>query len=192
MGPKVTLGHMLSELVIVLLIVAGLATRCAPVHNRTVAVIGGVALVIFGLLTITAERGVSLAGSGGREEPRHASPFFAGFDERRESVFLDLVADGRGCDGDRRPLPGDLPCLRFHGRGTGVRTSGGSPSSRRAFRGERPSSPIPRTSEIMMACGSSFWYLWGLLPREGCFSHGIGRCPGRGCAILTKNANKER
>jgi threonine/homoserine/homoserine lactone efflux protein len=78
MGPRVTFGHMLSELVIVLLIVAGLAA-VALRYTTTVAVIGGVALVIFGLLTIAGSRGISLAGSGSKKAAMTANPYFAGF-----------------------------------------------------------------------------------------------------------------
>lgn len=78
MGPKVTLGHMLSELIIVLLIVAGLAT-VALRYTTAVAVIGGVALIIFGVLTIAGSRGASLAGSGTGASAVAANPYFAGF-----------------------------------------------------------------------------------------------------------------
>jgi len=78
MGPRVTLGHMLSELVIVILIIAGLAT-VALRYTTAVAVIGGMALVIFGILTIAGSRGVSLAGSGNGTAAVTANPYFAGF-----------------------------------------------------------------------------------------------------------------
>ncbi len=78
MGPRVTLGHMLSELVIVILIIAGLAT-VALRYTTAVAVIGGIALVIFGILTIAGSRGVSLAGSGNGTAAVTANPYFAGF-----------------------------------------------------------------------------------------------------------------
>jgi len=78
MGPKVTLGHMLSELVVVLLIVAGLAT-VALRYTTAVAVIGGVALILFGILTITGSRGASLAGNGTGTSAVVANPYLAGF-----------------------------------------------------------------------------------------------------------------
>ena len=78
MGPRVTFGHMLSELLIVILIVAGLAT-VALRYTTAVAVIGGVALVIFGLLTILGSRGVTLARTGSGAAVVTANPYFAGF-----------------------------------------------------------------------------------------------------------------
>ncbi len=77
-GPRVTFGHMLSELIIVILIVAGLAT-VALRYATTVAVIGGVALILFGILTLAGSRQVSLAGSKSPESVITTSPFFAGF-----------------------------------------------------------------------------------------------------------------
>lgn len=145
-GPRITFGHMLSELIIVILIVAGLAT-VALRYTTAVAVIGGVALILFGILTLTGSREVSLAGSKSPESVVTTSPFFAGFvTSVANPVLLDLVADGRGCDGDRRALPGGSSLPASSWPGTGVRISGGTrwflPVSRR----ERPSSPISRTS----------------------------------------------
>lgn len=77
-GPRITFGHMLSELIIVILIVAGLAT-VALRYTTAVAVIGGVALILFGILTLTGSREVSLAGSKSPESVVTTSPFFAGF-----------------------------------------------------------------------------------------------------------------
>ena len=77
-GPRVTFGHMLSELIIVLLIVAGLAT-VALRYTTAVAVIGGVALFLFGILTLAGSRKVSLTGTGNPEVAVTKSPFFAGF-----------------------------------------------------------------------------------------------------------------
>ncbi|MFA5237720.1 MAG: LysE family transporter [Methanoregula sp.] len=78
MGPKVTLGHMLSELIVVLVIVAGLATAALQ-YTTAIAVIGGVALVIFGLLTITGSRAASLSGTGSGTSTVTANPYLAGF-----------------------------------------------------------------------------------------------------------------
>jgi threonine/homoserine/homoserine lactone efflux protein len=58
-GPKVTLGHMIAESVIFLLIVLGLAAIALP-YTTTIAVIGGIALIVFGALTIAGSRGASL------------------------------------------------------------------------------------------------------------------------------------
>jgi len=60
-GPKVTLGHMITESVIFILIVLGLATLALP-YTTAIALIGGIALIVFGVLTITGSRGASLNG----------------------------------------------------------------------------------------------------------------------------------
>ena len=78
MGPRVTFGHMLSELVIVIMIVAGLAT-VALRYTTAVAVIGGVALILFGILTVAGSRQISLAGSKNPEAAVTTNPYFAGF-----------------------------------------------------------------------------------------------------------------
>ncbi|MGB7994228.1 LysE family translocator [Methanoregula sp.] len=78
MGPRVTLGHMLSELIIVVLIVAGLAT-VALQYTTAVAVIGGVALILFGIFTVLGSRQVSLARGINPESAITKNPYFAGF-----------------------------------------------------------------------------------------------------------------
>ena len=60
-GPKVTLGHMIAESVIFVLIVLGLATLALP-YTTDIALIGGIALIVFGTLTIMGSRGASLNG----------------------------------------------------------------------------------------------------------------------------------
>jgi threonine/homoserine/homoserine lactone efflux protein len=60
-GPKVTFGHMIAEMVIFLLIVLGLAA-IALSYTIAIAAIGGVALVVFGALTLAGSRGASLNG----------------------------------------------------------------------------------------------------------------------------------
>jgi threonine/homoserine/homoserine lactone efflux protein len=77
-GPKVTVGHMLSELIIVILIVAGLAT-IALRYTTAVAIIGGVALIAFGIITLAGSRQVSLVGSTKPETVATSNPYFAGF-----------------------------------------------------------------------------------------------------------------
>jgi threonine/homoserine/homoserine lactone efflux protein len=74
-GPRVTLGHMLSELVIFVLIVAGLAAVARP-YTAVVAGIGGAALIAFGLLTIAGSRRASLKVAPATSA---ASPYLAGF-----------------------------------------------------------------------------------------------------------------
>jgi threonine/homoserine/homoserine lactone efflux protein len=58
-GPKVTLGHMLAEFAIFILIVFGLAAVALP-YTPVITVIGGIALVVFGALTISGSRRVSI------------------------------------------------------------------------------------------------------------------------------------
>jgi threonine/homoserine/homoserine lactone efflux protein len=74
-GPKVTLGHMLSELVIFVLIVTGIAEVARP-YTSVVAGIGGAALIVFGLLTIASSRRASLQVAPAASA---MSPFIAGF-----------------------------------------------------------------------------------------------------------------
>ena len=59
-GPKVALGHAVVELFIFLLIILGLATA-AQQYSRFIAVLGGFALIVFGLLTVKGSKKASLA-----------------------------------------------------------------------------------------------------------------------------------
>jgi threonine/homoserine/homoserine lactone efflux protein len=58
-GPKVALGHALVELFVFLLIVMGLAAA-AQQYSRFIAVLGGLALIAFGLLTVKGSKKASL------------------------------------------------------------------------------------------------------------------------------------
>lgn len=58
-GPKVILGHMLAETFIFFLIVFGLASVALP-YTPVITVIGGIALIAFGVLTLNGSRGVSI------------------------------------------------------------------------------------------------------------------------------------
>jgi len=73
-GPKVTLGHMIAESVIFVLIVLGLATLALP-YTTDIALIGGIALIVFGTLTIMGSRGASLNGPVTRTV---SNPYLAG------------------------------------------------------------------------------------------------------------------
>jgi len=73
-GPKVTVGHMIAESVIFLLIVLGLATLALP-YTSAIALIGGIALIVFGALTIAGSREASL---GGPVTGTAANPYIAG------------------------------------------------------------------------------------------------------------------
>lgn len=54
-GPKVAMGHALVELFVFFLIVLGLATA-AQQYSRFIAVLGGLALIAFGLLTVMGSK----------------------------------------------------------------------------------------------------------------------------------------
>ena len=60
-GPKVTAGHMIAESVIFLMIVLGLAAVALP-YTSVIAAIGGIALIVFGALTIAGSQRASLNG----------------------------------------------------------------------------------------------------------------------------------
>jgi threonine/homoserine/homoserine lactone efflux protein len=75
MGPKVTLGHAAVELVMVLIIIAGFSVAIG-IYSGVIAGIGGVALILFGILTITEARIATISLPGQPEaSPR---PFLAG------------------------------------------------------------------------------------------------------------------
>ena len=77
-GPKVTLGHMVTELVILIVIVAGLATA-AMQYTTIIGVVGGLALIVFGALTIAGSRTATLSGIGTGAAAKTTSPYVAGF-----------------------------------------------------------------------------------------------------------------
>lgn len=58
-GPKVAMGHALVELFVFLLIVLGLAAA-AQQYSRLIAVLGGLALIAFGILTMEGSRKATL------------------------------------------------------------------------------------------------------------------------------------
>jgi threonine/homoserine/homoserine lactone efflux protein len=75
MGPKVTLGHAAVELVMVLIIIAGFSVAI-DTYSGVIAGIGGVALILFGILTISEARIATISLPGQPEaSPR---PFLAG------------------------------------------------------------------------------------------------------------------
>ena len=73
-GLKVSLGHAIVELFLVILILLGLATVALP-YTTVIAGIGGIALVVFGILTIKGSRKASLRTS---EVQTIANPYMAG------------------------------------------------------------------------------------------------------------------
>lgn len=58
-GPLVSLGHMGAEIGIIILIIAGLGTLIGSA-TWAIGLVGGLALVIFGLLTLSSSRGALL------------------------------------------------------------------------------------------------------------------------------------
>jgi threonine/homoserine/homoserine lactone efflux protein len=73
-GLKVSLGHILIETAIFFLIILGLASVASP-YTTIIAGIGGIALIVFGIMTIAGSRNATLA-AGPAEEG--ASPYLAG------------------------------------------------------------------------------------------------------------------
>lgn len=75
MGPRVTLGHMAVELLMVILIVAGVSVIFGA-YTWFIAGLGGLALVIFGLLTIREARTATIDIPV--EQVQAVRPFLAG------------------------------------------------------------------------------------------------------------------
>ena len=73
-GLKVSLGHAIVELFLVILILLGLATVALP-YTTAIAGIGGIALIVFGILTITGSRKATLRTT---EVQTIANPYMAG------------------------------------------------------------------------------------------------------------------
>ena len=74
-GPRVTLGHIIAELGVVILIAAGISTLPGSVQPL-IAFAGGIALIIFGTLTILEAR-IAVIDTGSTCEKR-AGPIMAG------------------------------------------------------------------------------------------------------------------
>ncbi|MFA6372686.1 MAG: LysE family transporter [Methanothrix sp.] len=64
-GPKVAAGHALVETIIFLLIIGGLADAMQG-YSRAIALAGGLALIIFGLMTVKGSRSATLAAPQGQ------------------------------------------------------------------------------------------------------------------------------
>lgn len=64
-GPKVVAGHALIEALIFLLIIGGLADAMQK-HYQTIALMGGLALIIFGSMTVNASRRATLVAPQGQ------------------------------------------------------------------------------------------------------------------------------
>ena len=73
-GLKVSLGHAIVELFIVILILLGLATIALP-YTSVIAGVGGIALIVFGALTITGSRQATMRTSSVQPV---SNPYLAG------------------------------------------------------------------------------------------------------------------
>ena len=73
-GPKVAAGHALVEMLVFLLIVQGLATAMQQ-YSRLIAILGGLALMAFGFLTVKGSRNAALVSSA---KDSITNPFMAG------------------------------------------------------------------------------------------------------------------
>jgi len=73
-GLKVSLGHAIVELFIVILILLGLATIALP-YTSVIAGVGGIALIVFGALTIMGSRQATMSASPNQPV---SNPYVAG------------------------------------------------------------------------------------------------------------------
>jgi threonine/homoserine/homoserine lactone efflux protein len=73
-GLKVSLGHIVIETAIAFLIILGLAGVATP-YTSVIAVIGGIALIIFGTMTIAGSRNATITADPARDK---TSPYMAG------------------------------------------------------------------------------------------------------------------
>lgn len=73
-GLRVSLGHIVIETAIFFLIILGLATVASP-YTPVIAVIGGTALIVFGVLTLAGSRTATLAQAPAQAA---ADPYVAG------------------------------------------------------------------------------------------------------------------
>jgi len=73
-GLKVSLGHAIVELFIVILILLGLATIALP-YTSVIAAVGGIALIVFGALTIMGSRQATMSASPNQPV---SNPYMAG------------------------------------------------------------------------------------------------------------------
>jgi threonine/homoserine/homoserine lactone efflux protein len=73
-GPKVTIGHALVEVLVFLLIVGGLALA-AQQYSHYIAVLGGLALIAFGILTVKGSKSATMVTS---KRNTIGNPYLAG------------------------------------------------------------------------------------------------------------------
>ncbi|OPY39303.1 MAG: LysE type translocator [Methanoregula sp. PtaU1.Bin051] len=74
-GPKVVLGHIFVEIMMIALIAGGLSVVMHG-YSSYIAIIGGAALIVFGILTILGARQARIDLLS--EQPQHAEPVIAG------------------------------------------------------------------------------------------------------------------
>jgi threonine/homoserine/homoserine lactone efflux protein len=74
-GLKVSLGHIIIETALFFIIILGLAGFATP-YTTAIAVIGGIALIIFGIMTIAGSRSASLSAAPALAA---SNPYMAGF-----------------------------------------------------------------------------------------------------------------
>lgn len=74
-GLKVSLGHIVIETAIFFLIVLGLASVASP-YTTAIAITGGIALIVFGIMTIGGSRSASMSAVPLQGS---VSPYWAGF-----------------------------------------------------------------------------------------------------------------
>jgi len=74
-GPRVTLGHIVVEILMVLLIIAGLSVVIGQ-YSRLIAAIGGAALFVFGVLTLCEAKNARIDCDN--ETDTITQPFMAG------------------------------------------------------------------------------------------------------------------
>lgn len=73
-GPKVAAGHALVEVLIFLIIVGGLSSVMQQ-YSQIISIIGGIALIVFGIMTAKESRNATLIG---QQEGVSGSAFLAG------------------------------------------------------------------------------------------------------------------
>ncbi len=73
-GPKVAAGHAVIEAFIFLLIVMGLA-QAAQSYSSSIAILGGLALIVFGIMTLLDSREATIAQP---QEDVSSNPYIAG------------------------------------------------------------------------------------------------------------------
>lgn len=74
-GLKVSIGHIVIETAIFFLIILGLASIASP-FTTIIALVGGIALIIFGIMTIAGSRTATLSAAPAQAV---SSPYMAGF-----------------------------------------------------------------------------------------------------------------